>query len=141
MPTEENKKETNDIIEKKVNYTALWGALLALTGAIWALKILGVPVDDNLRGWWCFIILIPSVFILINEKNKFWGILGLVIGIPLLLASWDIVNIAILIALIAPALLIYVGVKIAKENDLKGLFEETKKNFNKKTNKKPKKNE
>lgn len=137
MPTEENKNTKN--IDKKINYTALWGALLTLTGIIWALKILGVPVDDNLRGWWCFIILIPSVFILINEKNKFWGILGLVVGVPLLLGSWGIINLALLIALIAPAVLIYIGVKIALKNDIKGLFEETKKNFNAKTTKKPEK--
>jgi hypothetical protein len=139
MPTEENKNTNN--IDKKINYTALWGALLALTGIIWALKILGVPVDENLRGWWCFIILIPSVFILINEKNKFWGVLGLVVGIPLLLGSWGIINLALLIALIAPAVLVYIGVKIAMKNDLKGLFEETKKNFDKKTTKKSEKKE
>ena len=137
MPTEENKNTNN--IDKKINYTALWGALLALTGIIWALKILGVPVDENLRGWWCFIILIPSVFILINEKNKFWGVLGLVVGIPLLLGSWGIINLALLIALIAPAVLIYIGIKVAMKNDLKGLFDETKKNLNKELTKKDKK--
>lgn len=137
MPTEENKNIKNT--DKKINYTALWGALLTLTGVIWALKILGVPVDDNLRGWWCFIILIPSVFILINEKNKFWGILGLVVGVPLLLGSWGIINLALLIALIAPAVLIYIGIKVAMKNDLKGLFDETKKNLNKELTKKDKK--
>ena len=137
MPTEENKNIKNT--DKKINYTALWGALLTLTGVIWALKILGVPVDDNLRGWWCFIILIPSVFILIKEKNKFWGILGLVVGVPLLLGSWGIINLALLIALIAPAVLIYIGIKVAMKNDLKGLFDETKKNLNKELTKKDKK--
>ena len=137
MPTEENKNIKNT--DKKINYTALWGALLTLTGVIWALKILGVPVDDNLRGWWCFIILIPSVFILINEKNKFWGILGLVVGVPLLLGSWGIINLALLIALIAPAVLIYIGIKVDMKNDLKGLFDETKKNLNKELTKKDKK--
>ncbi|MBQ1344434.1 hypothetical protein IIY59_01760 [Candidatus Saccharibacteria bacterium] len=137
MPTEENKNIKNT--DKKINYTALWGALLTLTGVIWALKILGVPVDDNLRGWWCFIILIPSVFILINEKNKFWGILGVIVGVPLLLGSWGVINLALLIALIAPAVLIYIGIKVAMKNDLKGLFDETKKNLNKELTKKDKK--
>ena len=103
--------------EKQQARRTIWGALIVLAGILWALNILGAPIDDFLKGWWCFLILIPSAIAFLNNEDKRLATAGLVVGLLLLLNSWGIINLALLIALIAPAILIYVGMRMFVKAD------------------------
>ena len=118
--------------EKQQTRRVIWGAAIALAGLLWALNILGAPIDDFLKGWWCFLILIPSAIAFLNNEDKKLAVAGLIVGVLLLFNSWGIINLAVIIALIAPVILIYVGVHMITQKNLKDLTKKLPLKSNKK---------
>ena len=107
---------------KKTNY--IWGLLLIVLGIIIGLNSLEV-ISINLffKGWWTLFIIIPCLLGLFTNENKTGDIIGLIIGILLLLSSWNIIPFNILWKLLIPIILVIIGVSLIYKDTIKNKIE------------------
>ncbi len=97
----------------KKTSTIVWGILLILFGAVFALRALDlIPFDIFFDGWWTLIIIIPGVVGLITEREKFGNIICILVGVVLLLACQNIVNFELIGKLIVPAVIVIIGARM-----------------------------
>ncbi len=97
----------------KKTSTVVWGAVLIIFGVIFALKSFDIiNFDIFFDGWWTFILIIPGVIGLFTEREKFGNIICILIGVVLLLACQNIVDLAFLGKLIVPAVIAGIGIKM-----------------------------
>lgn len=93
--------------------TKILGIILIILGIIGMLNVLGIA-DINIffTGWWSLIFIIPAIISIINKKGKdiVGDLITLTIGVMLLLAANDIVNMNLILKLILPIILIVMGV-------------------------------
>lgn len=96
------------------NYTKiLWGILFIVFGLIIGMNALGLAdVDIFFDGWWTLFIIIPSIIGLVGDDDKKGSIFGLMIGLLLLLVSRDIISLSLVIKLIFPIVLVFIGLSI-----------------------------
>lgn len=91
----------------------LWGIILVVIGAILILNALEITnINIFFEGWWTLFIIIPSTIQLITSENKFWSGISLIIGILLLLACRDILDLDLILKLTIPVLLILIGINL-----------------------------
>ena len=91
----------------------VWGTIFIMVGIfyagdsfnLWDFKLL-------FDGWWTLLIIIPCLISIVENGFSTGNIIGLAIGVLLLLSSQGIVNSRIISKLIAPAILILIGIKI-----------------------------
>lgn len=91
----------------------LIGIIFIGVGAVFALKTLGINTFDILfTGWWTLFIIIPCFIGLITDKDKTGSLIGLTIGVLLLLCSRGILAFKIFWKLLAPAIILIIGLKL-----------------------------
>lgn len=91
---------------------AVLGILLILGGALAALNISGVTdFKISADGWWTVFIIAPSLYGLINNRGKLASLGTLLLGIYLLLAARDIISYGNVLKLLAPTVVVLVGIK------------------------------
>lgn len=99
----------------------LWGLVLITIGAIWAVNVLGL-VQMNLffPGWWTMFIIVPCFINLFSyDESKIWNLAGLVIGFCFLLGCLGIFSLSIIWKLLAPAILVVIGLSFIMKDAVK----------------------
>lgn len=97
-----------------MNYLSksLWGFLFIILGIIIGLNSLNIThIDIFFRGWWTLFIIVPCFIGLFDQdqSSKTGNVVGLIIGVSLLLASWNIVRFDMILKLIFPFILVCIG--------------------------------
>lgn len=90
----------------------LWGVVLILLGVSFAGTVLGFW-DFNIffRGWWTLFIIIPCSISIVKSGLQISSLIGLLIGVFLFVASWNLIDFGTVVKLIVPAILIIIGLK------------------------------
>lgn len=95
----------------KVN-RILWGLVFVVLGVVVALNTLNI-IDFNIffDGWWTLIIIVPCFIGLFDTTNesKVGNVIGIIIGVILLLASWGWLRFDLIFKLFIPAILVIIG--------------------------------
>ena len=95
----------------KVN-RILWGLVFVVLGVVVALNTLNI-IDFNIffDGWWTLIIIVPCFIGLFDTTNesKVGNVIGIIIGVVLLLASWGWLRFDLIFKLFIPAILVIIG--------------------------------
>ncbi len=95
----------------KVN-RILWGLVFVVLGVVVALNTLDI-IDFNIffDGWWTLIIIVPCFIGLFDTTNesKVGNVIGIIIGVVLLLASWGWLRFDLIFKLFIPAILVIIG--------------------------------
>jgi len=95
---------------KKLRNT-MWGIVLIVIGVIISLNVLKITnIDLFFDGFWTLFIIVPCAIGLFTEKDKKGNIIGLIIGVLLLLACRDLLDLGLVIKLIFPICLVGIGV-------------------------------
>lgn len=82
-------------------------------GVIWGLNACGITnINLFFDGWWTVFIIVPCVIGLFTEHDKTGNLIGIIIGLVLLLACQNIIQFDILWKLLAPAILVIIGLKM-----------------------------
>ncbi len=91
----------------------IWGILLIAAGLLWACSTLGIlEVDLFFEGWWTLFIIVPSFISLITSRDKVSAAVCLTIGVLLLLCAQDILSFDLILKLIVPAIVVFIGIKL-----------------------------
>ena len=110
----------------------IWGIFLIIIGLILGLNALSITnINIFFDGWWTLFIIIPSIIGLLEKEEKASNIIGLVIGISFLLSAQDIIKLELILKLIAPFILVAIGISLLFGNNLKNKVSEKLKNINK----------
>jgi predicted membrane protein len=97
-------KKTNKII---------WGIVLIVVGALFALKALGIAnINIFFDGWWTLFIIVPGTIGLFTEREKTGNIISIIVGVFLLLCCQDILSFSLLWKLLVPAVIVIIGLKM-----------------------------
>lgn len=115
------------------NKNILLGLFLIVIGLIFGLNALGVTdIDLFFKGWWTLFIIIPSINGIIQEDDKTFSIITLIIGIGLFLGIRNIIDFTIIFKLIIPVILIFMGLSFVFKdtigNEVNNRIKELKKN-------------
>ena len=106
-------------MKKTTDY--LWGLLLIIIGLIFGVNALGIAkIDIFFEGWWTLLIIIPSIFGLIEDNDKKGSLIFLIVGILLLLSARKVISFAVVGKLIVPVLLIILGLMLIFKKSEKG---------------------
>ena len=101
---------------KKVS-SILWGIILVAVGAILALNTLGIAsIDIFFDGWWTLFIIVPCTIDLFTDYDKGGHLIGICIGVFLLLCCQNVLSFRMFWKLLAPAVIVLIGVKIILNN-------------------------
>ena len=91
----------------------VWGVLLVVLGGIFALNALGITrITVFFKGWWTLFLIVPSFIGLLTKREKTGNAIGLLLGIVLLLACQGVIRFSLLWKLVAPAVIVLIGVKL-----------------------------
>lgn len=89
------------------------GAILIAYGVIYALGAFGIAnINISLDGWWTLFIIIPCLNGVFTSKDKFGNFIGLAVGVLLLLAARDVFEYNMIWKIIAPIIIVILGVKL-----------------------------
>lgn len=112
----------------------LWGIAFLAVGVILATNAMGIT-DWNLLfdGWWTLFIIVPSAIGVLTERDKLGNLFGVGIGVVLLLCCRDVLSFDLFWKLLAPAVVLFIGVKLL----LGGFFEKRRDTVQIKTGKLP----
>ena len=89
------------------------GLALIAAGVIWVLSILGViTFDFSTKGWWALFIIVPCLFGLLNDKDKFGPCVGIGLGVLLFLAAREIITWNMMWQLFLALLIVGFGVQV-----------------------------
>ena len=95
----------------------IWGLLLIIVGIGYAGDTLGFwNFTIFFAGWWTLFIIIPCIVSLIQRGVNGGNLIGLVLGVALLLGSWDVIDLSILRRLMIPLILVLAGTIILLSN-------------------------
>ena len=115
--------------------SVILGTILVIIGLILAGKTLGIiNVNIFFKGWWTLFIIIPCLIGLINDKDKTGSVIGLIIGILLLLACYNIINFELIWSLIFPIVIIALGLSLIFKNSFNEKIDKEIKELNIKKN-------
>ncbi|MGN0107302.1 MAG: LiaF transmembrane domain-containing protein [Hominilimicola sp.] len=91
----------------------LWGIVLIALGVIFGLKVLGIiDMDIFFDGWWTLFIIVPCIVGLFTDHDKTGSIIGILVGVALLLACQGLFDFGIIWKLIAPVIIVLIGIKL-----------------------------
>ena len=91
----------------------LWGIVLIVVGAVFALNALEITdIDIFFDGWWTLFIIIPCTVGLFTEREKIGNLIGIALGVILLLCARDVLSFSMLWKLIVPIAIVIIGVKM-----------------------------
>ena len=91
----------------------MWGAVLIVGGVFFSLNILEITnIDFFFEGWWTFLIIVPSFIGLFTTREKILNGIALFAGTAAFLCIREIITFVMLLKLIAPALIILIGIKL-----------------------------
>lgn len=95
----------------KKSTSIIWGIVLVLAGLVYGLNSLEIFPDINLffNGWWTLIIIIPCAIGIFTGRDKIGNIIGVLIGVLILLACLDLIDLATLSKLTVPLLIVGAG--------------------------------
>lgn len=115
----------------------IFGIFLIIIGSILTLNVLGITsINIFFKGWWTLLIIVPCFINLFKDEDKTGSLIGILIGMLLLLASWDIIDFSLVWKLILPIILITWGVNILFKDFINSKINKTiKKISNNKINK------
>lgn len=103
----------------KKTRNVLWGMVLIAAGVLLALNGAGVmDFDIFFDGWWTLFIIVPCAIGLVTEREKTGNLIGIVVGVLLLLCCQEILSFSVFWKLLAPAIIVIIGLKML----LTGLF-------------------
>ena len=110
----------------------LWGIVFIIVGLIFGLNALGIT-DINIffDGWWTLFIIIPSSISIVKERGGIGNFIWLTIGIVLLLAAQQIIDISEIGKLIFPAILIALGMGMIFKDTVRSKINDKVKELNK----------
>ena len=98
----------------------MWGIVFIVIGIIIALNTLKITkIDLFFDGFWTLFIIVPSIIGIFTEKDKKGNIIGLIIGILLLLACRDLLDLGLVLKLIVPIILICIGISFIFKDNIK----------------------
>ncbi len=99
----------------------LWGLVFVAVGVVFGLNALEIT-DINLffDGWWTLFIIVPCTIELFKSHGRLGNIIGIFIGVVLLLACRDVLDIAMIGKLIVPAILVIIGVAFIFKDSFNG---------------------
>ena len=101
----------------KTGKNIIWGIVLVVLGFALCLSALDlIDFDLFFDGWWTLFIIIPSFISIFTEDNKTTSIIFLIVGILLLLACQDIIDFSLMGKLIAPIIIIIIGLSLLFRN-------------------------
>lgn len=101
----------------KTGKSIIWGIVLVVLGCALCLNALDlISFDLFFDGWWTLFIIIPSFISIFTEDNKTTSIIFLIVGILLLLACQDIIDFSLMGKLIAPIIIIIIGLSLLFRN-------------------------
>jgi len=101
----------------KTAKSIVWGFVLLFVGVILCLNSLELlSFDIFFNGWWTLFIIVPSFIGLFSENNKLGSIIFLIIGILLLLSCQNILDFSLVKKLIAPIIIILIGLSLIFKN-------------------------
>lgn len=125
-------KKGTDIIMNKIRNT-LWGIVLIVIGVIIALNALNITkIDLFFDGFWTLFIIVPCFIGIFTEKDKKGNIIGLLIGVLLLLACRDLLDLGLILKLIVPIILVCIGVSFIFKDTIGNKFSAKIKELNSK---------
>lgn len=91
----------------------MWGAVFIVAGVLFALNALEITnIDIFFEGWWTLLIIVPSFIGLLTSKEKTGNAIALAVGVLLFMGVRDIISFDMLWKLIAPVIIIFIGVKL-----------------------------
>ena len=91
----------------------LWGIILVAVGVVFALNALNITsIDIFFYGWWTLFIIIQCLIGLFTTHEKFGNLIGIAVGVFLLLHAQGIVTFRLTWKLIAPVIIILLGLKL-----------------------------
>ena len=97
---------------KRIN-SIIWGCVLLAISAILILNAFGLTnIEIFFDGWWTLFIIVPSFIGLFTGRDKSASLIWLLIGLFLLLACQNILDIDILWKLIVPVIIAVIGIKM-----------------------------
>ncbi len=105
----------------KKSKSIMWGVILIIVGIILggnALELFNIDVFFD--GWWTLFIIIPSLFGLVNNREKTGSLIALVIGVLLLLSCQNIIDFDIIWKLIVPIIIVGIGLSMILKNSFNG---------------------
>ena len=115
---------------KKIKNT-VWGIVLIIIGVIVALNALKITkIDLFFDGFWTLFIIVPCFIGIFTEKDKKGNLIGLIIGVLLLLACRDLLDLGLVLKLIVPIILICIGVSFIFKDAIGGKVSEKIKELN-----------
>ncbi len=93
--------------------SVIWGVILIVAGALFALNALGITnIDVFFDGWWTLFIIIPCTIGLITDSDKVGNAIGVAVGVFLLLCCQDILGFDMLWKLAVPVIIVIIGIKM-----------------------------
>lgn len=92
--------------------TILWGLVFIAAGVLYAVDVMVPDANFLFDGWWTLIIIVPSLISLIADRNKTLGFIGVCVGTVLLLCKLGVLDINTVSALIVPAIIVFIGLKM-----------------------------
>ena len=111
----------------------LWGVFFVALAAIVGLNSLGmVNVNLFFKGWWTLFIIVPAFISFIKDRDKTVPLIFLLVGVVLLLANQELIDFSIVKKLIAPAILLIIGLSIIFKETISGKISKKIKELNKK---------
>lgn len=91
----------------------VWGIVLVIVGALFALNVLGVTgIKIFFDGWWALFIIVPSFVGLFSNHDKLGSLFGLGIGVALLLSAQGIIDFALVWKLLIPFIIVLIGLRL-----------------------------
>ena len=97
---------------KKIS-SVIWGIVLIVAGALFALNALNITnIDIFFDGWWTLFIIVPCAVGLFTEREKTGNIIGIAIGVFLLLCCQGVLSFSMLWKLLVPAIVVIIGLKM-----------------------------
>ncbi|MBE6662591.1 MAG: hypothetical protein E7606_04840 [Ruminococcaceae bacterium] len=97
----------------------IWGIVLIVAGALFALNAMNITdIDVFFDGWWTLFILVPCAIGLFTEREKMGNVIGIAVGVFLLLCCQDVLSFSWLWKLLVPAIIVVIGLKMV----LGGIF-------------------
>ena len=104
----------------KKSLKIILGLALIAAGILWMLNILGVlHFTFSTQGWWALFIIVPCLFGLVSDRDKFGPLIGLCIGVLLFLAARGTITWQMMWQLFLACLAVGFGLKILF---FKGIF-------------------
>ncbi len=103
---------------KKTN-NIFWGIALIVIGIILGLNAFEITnINIFFDGWWTLFIIIPCCLGIVNDDDKIGHIFGLFIGLALLLICQNIIDFELILKLILPVILVFMGLSLIFKNKI-----------------------